>query len=94
MTVTNPNMLSRRKRPTELLIVAGSYERLLYGLTLSGPSFIYPSHISSISSITATDKYLFTGSYDEQIKVYSLGIRKEIGVIGCHQGSVSRVIYN
>lgn len=93
-TTANTTTAKTKKlpRPLELLILAGSYERLLYGLTLSAPSFIYPSHISTITTLTSNQKYLITGSTDEQIKIYSLPLRKEVGILACHQGTITSLL--
>lgn len=88
-------------QPTELLITAGTYERLLYGLTLTSsslqPSFIYPAHISCISSVSSSKRYfivisfrfLATGSTDEHVKLYDLRLRKEVGALMHHNGTIT-----
>jgi len=82
-------------------IVAGSYEKLLYGLEGSfsaegsdisfhlKPIFIFPAHASCIKAIAASPggKWLATGSADEIIKVWDLRRRKEIGGLLHHEGS-------
>jgi hypothetical protein len=81
-------------------IVAGSYEKLLYGLEGSfsaegsdisfhlKPIFIFPAHASCIKAIAASPggKWLATGSADEIIKVWDLRRRKEIGGLLHHEG--------
>ncbi|KAI9207656.1 WD40-repeat-containing domain protein, partial [Polychytrium aggregatum] len=97
-------------------IIAGTYERLLYGIdafwtdagsshqpasetsqeapappapiTLT-PVFIYPSHITCIKCLATTGRFLATGSTDEHIKLYDLQIRKEIGSLMHHNGSIT-----
>ncbi|KAJ3371306.1 Nuclear envelope morphology protein 1 [Kappamyces sp. JEL0680] len=83
------------------LIIAGTYERLLYGLNkdstkslseetaLLVPSFIYPAHISCITAVASTARYLATGSTDEHIKLYDLKLRKEIGNLMHHNGTIT-----
>ncbi|KAL4062558.1 WD40-repeat-containing domain protein [Scleroderma yunnanense] len=84
-------------------IVAGSYEKLLYGLegtvspSESGyefhlePIFIFPAHVSCIKAVAASPggKWLATGSADEIVKVWDLARRKEIGGLMHHQGSIT-----
>jgi protein MAK11 len=88
--------------PTSFKIVAGSYEKLLYGLegTVTfedsklqfqlKPTFIFPAHVSCIKAVAASPhggKWLATGSADEIIKVWDLRRRKEIGGLMHHEGT-------
>lgn len=90
--------------PSTFKIMAGSYEKLLYGLegtvTVEGsshqfhlkPMFIFPAHISSVKAVAASPhggKWLATGSADEIIKVWDLRRRKEIGGLMHHEGTFS-----
>ena len=82
-------------------VIAGSYEKLLYGLkgnfdigtgkaTLE-PIFIFPAHLSCIKSVAASPnggKWLATGSADEVIKVWDLRKRKEVGGLIQHEGAL------
>jgi protein MAK11 len=93
-------------------IVAGSYERLLYGLSGNlahactqekkeqknsstftipalTPEFIYPAHISSLKSLSMNQRFLVSGSSDEHIKIYDLKLRKEVGTLMHHTGSIT-----
>ena len=87
--------------PKSFKVIAGSYERLLYGLeasvTSSGselvfrlnPIFIFPAHVSCIKAVAASPnggKWLATGSADEIIKVWDLRRRKEVGGLMHHEG--------
>ena len=89
--------------PTSFKVIAGTYEKLLYGLegTVSvedgshkfalTPVFIFPAHISSIKTVAASPrggKWLATGSADEIIKVWDLRRRKEIGGLMHHEGTL------
>ena len=88
--------------PTSFKVIAGSYEKLLYGLegTVSSdsaeysfnlkPIFIFPAHVSCIKSVAVSPqggKWLATGSADEIIKVWDLRRRKELGGLMQHQGT-------
>ena len=95
--------LNPRSLPSTFKIIAGSYEKLLYGLegtvTLNGvsspqfhlkPIFIFPAHVSCIKSVAASPgggKWLATGSTDEIVKVWDLRRKKEVGGLMHHQGS-------
>lgn len=87
--------------PVSFKIMAGSYEKLLYGIegTVSvedashkynlKPIFIFPAHMSYIRAVAASPsggKWLATGSGDEIIKVWDLRRRKEIGGLMHHEG--------
>ncbi len=88
--------------PTSFKVVAGSYEKLLYGLDGCvsiddetklqfhlKPIFIFPAHVSCIKAVSASPnggKWLATGSSDEIIKVWDLRRRKEIGGLMHHEG--------
>ena len=88
--------------PTTFRIIAGSYEKLLYGLdgTLTAapssesewnlnPIFMFPAHVSSVKAVAASPhggKWLASGSSDEIIKVWDLRRRKEVGGLMHHQG--------
>lgn len=84
-------------------IIAGSYEKLLYGLegtyadgddkpTLT-PIFIFPAHLSWVKAAAASPggKWLATGSEDEFVKVWDLRRRKEVGSLSQHQGEWAAV---
>ncbi|KIK63233.1 hypothetical protein GYMLUDRAFT_41562 [Collybiopsis luxurians FD-317 M1] len=94
--------------PSTFKIVAGSYEKLLYGLEGSTiaengkvefnlkPIFMFPAHVSSIKSVAASPgggKWLATGSADEIIKVWDLKRRKEIGGLMHHEGSITTLLF-
>jgi protein MAK11 len=103
-----PELSSKSELPTSFVVVAGSYEKLLYGLdgtvtssSKSGyefhlePIFIFPAHVSSIKAVAASPdggKWLATGSSDEIVKVWDLARRKEIGGLMHHQGMCSSIV--
>lgn len=87
--------------PTSFKVIAGTYEKLLYGLegTVTyedsefkfdlKPVFIFPAHVSCIKKVAASPsggKWLATGSADEIVKVWDLRRRKEIGGLMHHEG--------
>jgi protein MAK11 len=80
-------------------IIAGSYEKILYGLegfydketgkASLKPIFIFPAHLSCIKSVAASPnggKWLVSGSADEIIRVWDLRRRKEVGGLIQHEG--------
>ena len=87
--------------PRTFKIVAGSYEKLLYGLEASfgaaglalTPIFIFPAHVSCVKAVAASPaggKWLATGSADEIVKVWDLRRRREIGGLVHHEGACVR----
>ncbi|EKM81619.1 hypothetical protein AGABI1DRAFT_69942, partial [Agaricus bisporus var. burnettii JB137-S8] len=94
---------------TTFKIVAGSYEKLLYGLegktTYSEDKnlqfhlkaiFAFPAHVSCIKAVAASPqggKWLASGSADEIIKVWDLRRRKEIGGLMHHEGSITHLVF-
>ncbi|KAH7923711.1 WD40 repeat-like protein [Leucogyrophana mollusca] len=97
---------SSAKLPCTFKVVAGSYEKLLYGLEGSitcedsgyqfhlNPIFIFPAHVSCIKAVAASPnggKWLATGSADEIVKVWDLRRRKEIGGLMHHEGSITQL---
>ncbi|KAF8159382.1 WD40-repeat-containing domain protein [Crassisporium funariophilum] len=95
--------------PSSFKVVAGSYEKLLYGLdgtvTVDDhsnlqfhlkPIFIFPAHVSCIKAVAASPhggKWLATGSADEIVKVWDLRRRKEIGGLMHHEGSITHLTF-
>ncbi|KAJ3108416.1 hypothetical protein HDU96_007532 [Phlyctochytrium bullatum] len=102
-------------RKPDFHLVAGSYERLLYGIdglleTSANqadveegdinsaelkPSYIYPAHISSIKCVAVQPggRFLATGSTDEHVRLYDLQLRKEIGSLMHHSGSITDILF-
>ncbi|KAJ3794223.1 WD40 repeat-like protein [Lentinula aff. detonsa] len=101
------NEASSSTLPSTFKIVAGSYEKLLYGLEGSTsienddikfhlkPIFIFPAHVSCIKAVAASPggKWLATGSADEIIKVWDLKRKKEIGGLMHHEGSITTLLF-
>ncbi|KAF8892163.1 WD40-repeat-containing domain protein [Infundibulicybe gibba] len=95
--------------PSSFKVVAGSYEKLLYGLhgtvTVDAdskldfnlkPIFIFPAHVSCIKAVAASPnggKWLATGSADEIVKVWDLRRKKEIGGLMHHEGSITHLTF-
>lgn len=85
-------------------IIAGTYEKLLYGLEGKYPSgsdmptlepiFIFPAHMQCVKAVAAspTGKWLATGSEDEFVKVWDLRRRKEVGSLSQHTGMSSQLL--
>lgn len=86
--------------PSTFIVIAGSYEKLLYGLEGSYPAgsttpvlepiFIFPAHLACVKAVAASPggKWLATGSEDEFVKVWDLRRRKEVGSLSQHTGEL------
>jgi len=102
MTITS---LAKAKnldsKPRRLVVVSGSYDKILYGLQIEPeskdpsespqftPIFVFPAHISCVKAVAASPqggKWLATGGTDEIIKVWDLRRKKELGSLQQHQG--------
>lgn len=99
-----PSIVNENKSSSSssFIIVAGSYEKNLYGLQASfkkdslvptlEPIFIFPAHISCIKAAAAAPlgaRWLATGSDDEIVKIWDLRRRKEVGGLSQHVGKCS-----
>lgn len=85
--------------PGSFIVVAGSYEKLLYGIEGTyepgaetpsfKPIFIFPAHLACVKAVAASPggKWLATGSEDEFVKVWDLRRRKEVGSLSQHTGA-------
>ncbi|PWA80424.1 transducin/WD40 repeat-like superfamily protein [Artemisia annua] len=71
-------------------LVAGSYERFIWGFKLKAlkhstesltltPIFTFPSHLSPIKSVAVAGSFAASGSSDDTIKIYDLTTSQEIG---------------
>ncbi|ODQ78597.1 hypothetical protein BABINDRAFT_9358 [Babjeviella inositovora NRRL Y-12698] len=89
-------------QPVQFRIIVGSYEHnvLCLSLILNGqtpvfqPIFHFQAHTLSIQAMDIARRYLVTGSNDEQIKIYDLQKRKELGTLLEHVGSVTSLTFS
>lgn len=91
---------------SRFVIVAGSYEKNLYGIQADfdaasnipklEPIFIFPAHLSCIKAVASAPvggRWLATGSDDEIVKVWDLRKRKEVGGLSQHVGSITSLTF-
>jgi len=86
-----------------LLITVGSYERILYGFEIKNLAdkekqtiktvFAIPAHTASIRCMAGSSKYLATGGADEQVRLFDLSKRKDVGSLSQHQGTVKALVF-
>lgn len=97
------HQVEKEKGPhTSYRIVAGSYERLLYGFHVTfeedkesiptfNTMFSFAAHSSCITAIAAASsesKWLATGAGDETVRVWDLKKKKEVGGLVGHSGTI------
>lgn len=78
-------------------IITASYEHVMLCLSLSlysdasvfTPVFHFSPHIQSIRCLAQSKRYLVSGSNDENIRLYDLQKRKELGTLMQHEGNVT-----
>lgn len=85
-------------------LVAGSYERFIWGfklktlkhsqqtLTLT-PLFSFPSHLSSIKSVAVAGTAAVSGGSDDTIKIYDLSTCSEIGSLNDPSATVTALSF-
>ncbi|KAL0926501.1 hypothetical protein M5K25_002739 [Dendrobium thyrsiflorum] len=89
-----------------MTLVAGSYEKFIWGfslITLSSsssdetlilkPLFSYPSHTAPIKSVAAAGPIAASGGADDTIKIYDLATSSEIGSLIDHSGAVTALAF-
>ncbi|KAL7089406.1 hypothetical protein ACP275_13G185700 [Erythranthe tilingii] len=85
-------------------LVAGSYERFIWGyrlksrknpdtLTLS-PLFSFPSHLSTIKTVAVAGSVAVSGGNDDTIKIYDLSSSAEIGSLYHTSSITSLALYS
>ncbi|QLL34164.1 hypothetical protein HG536_0G00210 [Torulaspora globosa] len=83
-------------------IIVGSYEHnilcLSIDLSLSTPVFTpifhFQAHTLSVKCLDISGRYLVSGSNDENIRIYDLQKRKELGTLLAHQGSITALKFS
>ncbi|KAL5577296.1 hypothetical protein UlMin_018995 [Ulmus minor] len=87
-------------------LIAGSYERFIWGyklkplkhdpnnqtLTLT-PIFSYPSHLSTITTVAAGGSAAASGSYDDTIHLYNLATASSLGSLHDHTATVTSLSF-
>ncbi|XAR72494.1 hypothetical protein NMG60_11019150 [Bertholletia excelsa] len=85
-------------------LVAGSYERFIWGFKLKtlkhaqesitiSSLFSFPSHISPIKSVAIAGSAAASGGADDTIKLYDLSTSSEIGSLTEHSASVTALSF-
>lgn len=83
-------------------IIVGSYEHNLLCLSLNlslsqplfTPIFHFQAHSLSVKCLDISKRYLVSGSNDENIRIYDLQKRKELGTLLGHQGSITNLRFS
>ncbi|CDO94548.1 unnamed protein product [Kluyveromyces dobzhanskii CBS 2104] len=83
-------------------ITVGSYEHNILCLSLNlslpqplfTPIFHFQAHSLSVKCLDISKRYLVSGSNDENIRIYDLQKRKELGTLLGHQGSITNLRFS
>ncbi|QEU62770.1 Mak11 [Kluyveromyces lactis] len=83
-------------------IIVGSYEHNILCLSLNlsltqplfTPIFHFQAHSLSVKCLDISKRYLVSGSNDENIRIYDLQKRKELGTLLGHQGSITNLRFS
>ncbi|KAL2971269.1 hypothetical protein AAZX31_15G185400 [Glycine max] len=80
-------------------LVAGSYEKFIWGFTLRSnsqtlnPLFSYPSHLSSIKSVAVSGPVVASGGEDDTIQLYDLAAAASLGSLHTHSATVTALSF-
>lgn len=80
-------------------LVAGSYERYLWGWRLEKkkgqlqPLFSYPAHLAPIKCIASWGSVLATGGADDTIKIFDTNANTDMGTLIHHTGAVTALSF-
>ncbi|KAJ4976695.1 hypothetical protein NE237_001801 [Protea cynaroides] len=83
-----------------MTLVAGSYERFIWGYKLKTlnspilkPLFSYPSHLSTIKCVAVAGPIAVSGGADDAIKIYDLSTSSEVGTLMDHKGAITALCF-
>ncbi|PNX94481.1 p21-activated protein kinase-interacting protein 1-like [Trifolium pratense] len=80
-------------------LVAGSYERFIWGFNLNPnkqtltPFFSYPSHLSLIKSVAVSGSVVASGGSDDTIHLYNLSAASSLGSLNHHSSTVTSLSF-
>lgn len=80
-------------------MVAGSYERFIWGFTLNPnkqtltPLFSYPSHLSLIKTVAVSNSVVASGGSDDTIHLYNLSASSSLGSLNQHSATVTALSF-
>ncbi|KAJ1437019.1 WD40/YVTN repeat-like-containing domain superfamily [Sesbania bispinosa] len=80
-------------------LVAGSYERFIWGFTLHPkkqtltPLFSYPSHLSLIKTLAVSGSVVASGGSDDTIHLYNLSAASSLGSLNQHSSTVNALSF-
>lgn len=80
-------------------LVAGSYERFIWGFTLKPqsltltPLFSYPSHLSLIKTVAISGSVVASGGSDDTIHLYNLSAASSLGSLHNHSATVTALSF-
>ncbi|XP_057433073.1 uncharacterized protein LOC130725900 [Lotus japonicus] len=81
-------------------LVAGSYERFIWGFNLNPnrqtlkPIFSYPSHLSVIKTLAVCGSVVASGGTDDTIHLYNLSNASSLGSLHDHSATVTALAFH
>ncbi|CAD7927546.1 unnamed protein product [Amoebophrya sp. A120] len=79
---------------SEVLVTLGGYDGQVSGYDVEQQKFVfgYTTHLGSVRDMHAYGKILVSASSDDTCKVFDLQLKKDIGTLLAHEGSVNKVL--
>ncbi|KAK4275569.1 hypothetical protein QN277_018627 [Acacia crassicarpa] len=82
-------------------LVAGSYERFIWGFKLKSsnetlslsPLFSYPSHLSQIKAVAISGAVVASGGTDDTIHIYNLNASSSLGSLHDHTATITALSF-
>ncbi|KAK7411702.1 hypothetical protein VNO78_03139 [Psophocarpus tetragonolobus] len=89
----------RERERVRMSLVAGSYEKFIWGFTLNSQSqtltsrFSYPSHLSPIKCLAVSGSVAASGGEDDTIQLYDLSTAASLGSLHHHSATVTALAF-
>ncbi len=73
----------------------GSYTHLLYGLNAESlvQEVLHSTHTEQLSAVAASGQYLATGSTDTTVWIFKTSVKKELGALQRHTGTITGLAF-
>ena len=90
---------SAPREPAAALLIAGSYEKAICGWELGKkrsvtPVFQHLAHLGPVKAVASQGKYAVSGGNDEEIRIYNVRKRREVGSLMKHQAPITALRFS
>ena len=87
------------REPAAALLIAGSYEKAICGWELGKkrsvtPVFQHLAHLGPVKAVASQGKYAVSGGNDEEIRIYNVRKRREVGSLMKHQAPITALRFS